>query len=146
MDHCYIFDIDGTLADLTHRLPFIQQTPKDWDGFFAACPGDRPISHVIQLAKDLAAANALICYLSGRSDQVRDETIAWLADHGCPSGKLFMRKAGDHRPDHQMKTELLEALRAEGFEPIMVFDDRASVVKMWREIGVPCAQVAEGDF
>jgi hypothetical protein len=28
----------------------------------------------------------------------------------------------------------------------MAFDDRNSVVKMWRDLGIPCAQVADGDF
>jgi hypothetical protein len=28
----------------------------------------------------------------------------------------------------------------------MAFDDRSQVVKMWRKRGVPCAQVADGDF
>lgn len=33
-----------------------------------------------------------------------------------------------------------------GYEPIMAFDDRDRVVKMWRDAGIPCAQVAPGDF
>ena len=28
-----IFDIDGTLLDISHRLKFIQQKPKDWKAF-----------------------------------------------------------------------------------------------------------------
>lgn len=28
----------------------------------------------------------------------------------------------------------------------IVFDDRNSVVKMWRLLGLTCFQVAEGDF
>ena len=32
----YIFDIDGTLADNTHRLHFIQGEVKDWEGFHNA--------------------------------------------------------------------------------------------------------------
>jgi len=31
-------------------------------------------------------------------------------------------------------------------KPDLVFDDRASVVTMWRENGIACAQVAAGDF
>lgn len=151
---CYIFDIDGTLADLSHRLYHIQPetmkdgTPgkKDWDAFFAACGDDAPIQHTIKLAIDVAHAGAKIIYVSGRSDQCREATEAWLARHGLPSGRVYMRKAGDHRPDHQVKVELLEHLRADGHSPVMAFDDRNAVVKMWREIGVPCAQVAEGDF
>ena len=146
MSRCYLFDLDGTIADLTHRLPHIQKTPKDWDAFFAACPDDKPIPHIITLAADLFGAGGSIVYVSGRSDQVRNQTQAWLDDHGLPPGRLYMRTAGDHRPDHQVKVELLELLRADGYQPVMAFDDRNAVVKMWRELGIPCAQVADGDF
>lgn len=143
---CYIFDIDGTIADLSHRLPHIQKTPKDWDAFFAACPDDVPIIHTIKLAIDLALAEARIVYVSGRSDQCRPETEAWLRHHALPAGRVYMRQAGDHRPDHEVKVELLNQLRADGLVPVMAFDDRNSVVKMWRGLGIPCAQVADGDF
>jgi phosphoglycolate phosphatase-like HAD superfamily hydrolase len=143
---CYIFDIDGTIADLSHRLPHIQKDPKDWDGFFAACKDDAPIQHTIKLAIDVALAGANIVYVSGRSDQCREATETWLREHALPEGRVYMRKAGDHRPDFKVKVELLEQLRAEGHSPVMAFDDRNSVVKMWRELGIPCAQVADGDF
>ena len=42
--------------------------------------------------------------------------------------------------------ELLEQMRLDGWDPGMAFDDRSRVVKAWREAGIPCAQVAEGDF
>jgi phosphoglycolate phosphatase-like HAD superfamily hydrolase len=141
----YIFDIDGTLADCSHRLHHIQKQPKDWDGFFADCHLDAPISHIIGLAKSLTA-RATIVYVSGRSDQCRDQTEDWLHEHALPSGPLYMRKAGDHRDDDIIKLELLAAVRADGYEPIMAFDDRNRVVKAWRAAGIPCAQVAEGDF
>lgn len=143
---CYIFDIDGTIADLSHRLPHIQKSPKDWDSFFAAVADDTPIVHTIKLAIDVALAGATVVYVSGRSDQCREATEAWLRRHALPEGKVYMRKAGDHRPDHQIKVELLEQLRSEGHRPVMAFDDRNAVVKMWRELGIPCAQVADGDF
>lgn len=143
---CYIFDIDGTIADLSHRLPHIQKDPSDWSAFFAACPDDTPIQHTIKLAIDVALAGANIVYVSGRSDECREATEAWLRRHALPEGRVYMRKAGDHRPDYQVKGELLAQLRAEGYSPVMAFDDRNSVVKMWRDLGVPCAQVADGNF
>lgn len=143
---CYIFDIDGTLADLTHRLPHIQKDPKDWGSFFAACADDAPIYHIIKLAIDIDISGAAIVYVSGRSDECREATEKWLRVNALPDGKIFMRASGDHRPDHQVKVELLQMLRNEGYRPVMAFDDRNSVVKMWRELGIPCAQVADGDF
>ena len=51
-----------------------------------------------------------------------------------------------HRADDILKIELLDQIRADGFSPIMAFDDRDRVVAAWRAAGVPCAQVAPGDF
>jgi phosphoglycolate phosphatase-like HAD superfamily hydrolase len=141
---CYIFDIDGTLADLSHRLPHIQTQPKNWDAFFAACVDDAPIPHVVELAKSLPLP--IVC-VSGRSDAVRVETDFWLrVKAGLIPAALYMRKAGDHRPDDIIKIELLDRLRSDGWSPIMAFDDRDRVVKAWRANGIPCAQVAEGEF
>jgi len=148
---CYIFDIDGTLANGDHRLHHIQKQPKDWDAFFEACDADLPHMHIIQLARDILAAGTPIVFVSGRSDQVIVKTVDWLQSQinhpnihkGC---RVYMRKAGDHKNDDELKIELLAELRKDGYEPIMAFDDRNRVVKAWREAGIPCAQVAEGDF
>jgi phosphoglycolate phosphatase-like HAD superfamily hydrolase len=146
MKPCYIFDIDGTLADNQHRFHHIDKPDKDWDAYFAACGGDAPIPHMVRLARDLRVAGLEIVYVSGRSDVCREATLVWLAKSYLPRGQLYMRKQGDHKPDHELKVELLAQLRADGHEPIMVFDDRNRVVQAWRAVGIPCAQVAEGDF
>lgn len=144
MTNCYVFDIDGTIADCSHRIHHIEN--KDWRAFFAACGDDTPIIHIIGLARDLATSGRQIIYVSGRSDECRTETKLWLDKHDLPSGQLYMRKSGDRRPDNIVKGELLDRVMADGYRPIMTFDDRNQVVKMWRERGIPCAQVAEGDF
>jgi hypothetical protein len=143
---CYIFDIDGTLADCSHRLHHIQKEPKDWNSFFSDCDLDVAIPHMIGLADTLLSAEEQIVFVSGRSDQCRSATEGWLASHLGVTGPLYMRKAGDHRDDGIVKVELLAAIRADGYDPIMAFDDRNRVVKAWRAAGIPCAQVAEGDF
>ena len=141
----YVFDLDGTLADCSHRLHFIEKQPKDWTGFFAACAEDKPIEHMVGLAADLFEGGYQIVFVSGRSDECRDDTERWLERY-LELAPLYMRKAGDYRADDIIKIELLAQLRADGYEPIMVFDDRKRVVDAWRSAGVPCAQVAPGDF
>ncbi len=141
---CYLFDLDGTLADCAHRLHHIQGGRKDWKSFFAHCGSDLPIPHIVELARHLAQVETLV-FCSGRSDEVRKETEAWLAAQAL-SGPLYMRRRNDKRADYIVKAELLDQILADGFEPIMAFDDRDQVVKMWRARGIPCAQVAEGDF
>lgn len=146
---CYLFDIDGTLADCSHRLHHIQAKPKDWRAFFAGCQDDKPLAHIIELAKKLWATTPVV-FVSGRSDECRDETAKWLERHGLgilmQPASLYMRSEGDYRADDVVKGELLDRILADGWQPIMAFDDRDRVVKMWRERGIPCAQVAEGDF
>ncbi|MCC6156382.1 MAG: polynucleotide kinase [Candidatus Hydrogenedentes bacterium] len=142
---CYLFDIDGTLADVSHRLHHIAKKPKDWDAFFAASADDKAIAHIRDLARDLSKV-ATVVFVSGRSDQVRAETEDWLEREVGLRGPLYMRKARDRRPDYIVKAELLERLLADGYRPVMAFDDRDQVVKMWRARGIPCAQVAEGNF
>jgi phosphoglycolate phosphatase-like HAD superfamily hydrolase len=146
---CYLFDIDGTLSDVTHRLHYIAGT-KDWDSFFAACVDDPPIEHACTLARTLIDADREVIFVSGRSDRVHDETRTWLKQHVHLNAgyglRLYMRKHGDHREDHVVKGELLDRIIQDGFTPLIAFDDRDQVVKMWRECGVPCYQVAPGNF
>lgn len=143
---CYIFDIDGTIADCSHRLHYIHPRPaKDWRAFFAACADDKPIQHIITLIWRLADDDRVLL-VSGRSDECREATTTWLEKHWVPYDRLYMRKAGDHRDDDILKSEMLDQILADGYRPIMAFDDRDRVVAMWRKRGIPCAQVAEGNF
>lgn len=150
MTPCFILDIDGTLADGSHRLHLItEHTPKRWDEYFDLCDGDSPIEHMRHVTQALEARFVTV-FVSGRAERCREKTQRWLAEHGFYSGRyplrLYMRPDGDHRNDDVLKIELLGKLRADGFEPIMAFDDRDRVVQAWRNAGVPCAQVAPGDF
>lgn len=143
----YIFDIDGTLADCSHRLHFIQQKPANWRGFFEACPNDEPIPEVIQVAKALGGV-AHIMLLSGRSDEIRTQTLDWLNELQVPCTALFMREQGDHREDAVIKSEMIEHLKRQwADEHIMgIFEDRKQCVDMYRAKGLRVFQVAEGNF
>lgn len=145
---CFIFDIDGTLANGEHRVHHIVRSdgkPKDWDNYFAAMRDDTPITPLFRLANALSVCYEIV-YVSGRPEEYREHTETWLAKHGMPPGPVYMRALGDRRDDNIIKIELLAKLIEDGFTPIMAFDDRNRVVKAWRDAGICCAQVAEGDF
>ena len=149
----FIFDLDGTLANIDHRLHFLEKN--DWRGFFKACIYDEPVESVIQILRDLVMAGHEVQIWSGRSAEVVQETYDWLDRHiGSFPGKTFlpnellkhMRKEGDYTKDFIIKEEWLNAFHQErGHMPTMIFDDRPSVVDMWRKNGVTCAQVATWD-
>jgi phosphoglycolate phosphatase-like HAD superfamily hydrolase len=138
----YVFDLDGTLADCSHRQHLAEAG--DWDAFFAACPDDKPILPTIELLLRLWNTRTVkIEIWSGRSDAVRPQTEEWLCRHGIQGNLLTcMRTAGDHRPDDELKLEFLRGTEA----PDIIFDDRKRVVDMWRREGLVCFQVAPGDF
>lgn len=157
----YIFDLDGTLALIEHRRHFVEREQKDWPAFFAACVDDVPNTPVIRTLQALRSSGAEIWIWSGRSDEVKAQTVEWLCKHGCfgrstgflpawPFGapeRFRMRKAGDHQPDVKLKSTWLSEIEPPEYARLTaVFDDRASVVKMWRDAGITCFQVAPGEF
>jgi len=147
-----ICDLDGTLADLTHRLHHIKGDKKDWDAFHAECVNDKPHDDVIEIVDTFRLGSCGCAYpskdlyiLSGRNEAVRDETVRWLEEH--VSGvedwdiQLRMRKANDRRPDTEVKRDMVRELGLTPDNTLCVFDDRQCVVDMWREMGFRCLQV-----
>ncbi|MET8953061.1 phosphatase domain-containing protein [Streptomyces sp. NPDC004393] len=116
-----VFDLDNTLADTAHRQRFLERKPRDWAAFFAAAPQDPPLAEGVTLALRTAEECELV-YLTGRPARCRRDTLDWLAAHGLPEGRLYMRSDGDRRPARVTKLELLRGL-AQGREVRMLVDD-----------------------
>lgn len=144
MTACYIFDLDGTLFDCEHRRHHLLKTPKDWKAFHAGVAEDPPLQHIVDLAFALGRIAQLV-FVSGRIAESRAASQHALEALGL-NGPLYMRAENDFRDDDIVKSEILDQILEEGFAPIMAFDDRDRVVAMWRARGIPCAQVAPGDF
>jgi hypothetical protein len=146
----YIFDIDGTLADLSERLHFITGEKKDWKSFYKSCVTDKPIPEVIRIARALKAASYTLVFSTGRSTDIYQETKDWLENNGLFGiyARIYMRPEGDHREDSVVKSELLDMIIDDyPEEKIMgVFEDRQQVVDMYRARGLRVFQVAKGDF
>ena len=145
----YIFDLDGTVADLTHRLHFITGEIKDWDTFYKACYNDAPIFEVITIARALDTAGHTIVYSTGRVTSVYEFTKKWLQKYRLPQcDRVYMRPDGDHREDAVVKSELLDNINADYANEKLggIFEDRQQVVDMYRARGLRVFQVAKGDF
>lgn len=144
-----IFDLDGTIALIDHRRHYVQgkgskATKEDWRNFYAACVDDEPNTPVVVILRVLFMAGHDVIIFSGRSDEVRPQTEEWLNKHRIPFHSLMMRKEGDYTPDEELKRSWLPLVSKE--QILCVFDDRQKVVNMWRAAGLPCLQVAAGDF
>ena len=134
-----IVDIDGTIADLTHRLHYVKNGNHDWDKFFAEVNRDKPYLEIIELARCLKYSGKTVLLVSGRPQKTYGATISWLEEHGVPFDGLYMRKDNDFRKDTVVKSEILDEL-LQKYDIDFTIDDRPSVVKMWRDRGLTCLQ------
>lgn len=146
MMKCWIVDIDGTVANTEHRIHYITNGHKNWNAWHANAHKDEPIEQMVELLDMAAMAGIKIVLCTGRDEKCRQDTIDWFEDNDIPFDALYMRKLGDRRDDDIVKFELLEQIYEDGYEPVLVFDDRTRVVNMWRSAGLRCFQVAPGDF
>ena len=144
-----IVDIDGTLSDPEHRQHFVRSKPRNWKAFNARIFDD-PVQHdIVWLVRLFRSVGCRIVICSARTDDLRSITERWLKEKAGLDGvyeKLYMRAEKDYRDDDIVKRELLDTIRADGYDPVMVLDDRDRVVKIWRESGLRCLQVQPGDF
>jgi predicted kinase len=144
-----IFDIDGTLADVAHRLHHLDGE-KDWNAFFRDMIDDSPVEPIARLARmlhhnardrrDIDAV--LIVTARPERPDWRQTTLDWLAAHDIPYDAIYMRPEGDMRSDHLVKRDMLQRILDDGYEPVLVVDDRPQVVKMWRDHGIVTLQCA----
>jgi hypothetical protein len=140
-----VFDIDGTLAKIDHRLHHVRQKPKDWAAFDAGVSEDEVNNPVASVLFAMYRSRHTILLASGRSERSRDRTEKWLTDNGLNLyDKLYMRPKLDYRCDSIVKKEILDQITLDYGKPDMVFDDRPRVVNMWRENGIFVFDVYQG--
>lgn len=130
-------DIDGTLALTGDRNAYD----------FSRCEVDL-LNEPVRSALDAfrRADGDAIVLLSGRGEEHRPQTEAWLARHEVPYDELWMRPAGDGRRDDVVKAELFDAHVRHRYAVKVSLDDRDRVVAIWRRMGLPTWQVNYGDF
>ena len=134
IDDVIIVDIDGTIALKGNRDPYD----------YALVREDFPNKKVISVVMQLENWNDVV-FVSGRSKICREDTEQWLAQIGFEKPELYMRRLDDYRSDEIVKKEIYYR-HISPRNVLCVFDDRNKVVKMWRELGLTCLQVADGDF
>ncbi len=139
-----IVDLDGTLCDVRHRLHHIQGEKKDWEAFHSALLNDEVRQDVLQKLVKHQTNGCLILLLTGRPHTYKDKTLGWLISLESLYFTLFMRKAGDKRTDTEVKAEIYETRIKDRFEVIKVYEDRPSVIRMWREKGLEVEDCGDG--
>lgn len=107
----------------------------DWASFFSKVGEDEVNPIVEGFVRALYKAGMVILIVSGRPiDKAGIITEDWLDRKGIPYQHLFMRNSGDKRDDIIVKKEILDRLPKN--QIFCAFDDRPSVIRMWRANGI----------
>ena len=134
-----IFDLDGTLADVTNRLHYAEN--KDWDDFNQACNKDLPKKDMIKLLKLFVSVGYIILIVTGRYASTKKMTIKWLSQYQVPYTNLYMRAWNDRRLSCTVKGELYKYYILPEYDGQFAVDDRKDSADMWRAAGITCLEV-----
>ena len=137
-----VCDIDGTIANIDHRLHHVQKEPKDWKSFFSEMDKDTVREDVKAQIKQCEEDGYDIIFVSARSEDYRETTEKWLMDN-VGYNFVLMRKGGDKRPDTIVKQEIYDKY-LKHHNVVRVYDDRPSVIRMWEENGLQVIDCGQG--
>lgn len=151
---CVIVDIDGTIADNAHRLPLVMGKKRDYVRYHAMTHLDTPIEPMLNMVRGIIERSTPVVFLTGRPESVRGVTEDWLDIHLLSririespnlwfSTSLVMRETDDHSKSMDFKRRELDRIRESGVDPVMAIEDRADIVRMFRDEGLICLDVGE---
>lgn len=127
-----VFDIDGVVADVRHRLHHLRR--RRWNRFFAEAGADPLLAEGARLVADFARDHDIV-WLTGRPDRLRPVTESWLQRHRLPGRELHMRPEGDYRPARDYKLQVLDRLAPRGIATLV--DDDSLVIDAAMRAGYP---------
>jgi len=139
-ERAVIFDMDGTLADVSSIRHHVEGQPKDFKSFHEQSVDVPPNRHVVnqaQVSHMLGNKNIIV---TARGSQWRNHTAMWLALNEVPSEAMYMRSQNDDRPDYDVKSDIHKRL-SKSYDVIHAVDDNPNVLKLWSEKGVPTTRV-----
>tara|TARA_B100000287_G_scaffold18927_1_gene18964 strand:+ start:1499 stop:1918 length:420 start_codon:yes stop_codon:yes gene_type:complete len=134
MANIILCDIDGTVADNSHRQHFLEEK-KDWDGFFDALDLDEPIYEIINKMNDEHNQGREIIFLTGRPERYRDPTENWLKQYFNFPLRVVMRPNDNKKNKLLTKKEMFE----QNFnidEIFYVIDNDEDLLNMWKKMGM----------
>lgn len=146
-----IFDLDETLCNTQHRMHHIISGDYDYCSYNNRMRLDTIYDDAKRLYLDVHENCNTAMYIStARPFAFWISTQKWLNENGIhiSSDCLYMRDDYDDRTDSMVKEENLKKIRSlhpEG-TPIIAFDDRDKIIRMYRSQGVTALQIRKGEY
>jgi len=143
-----IVDLDGTLTNNDHRIGMLHAEVKDWDAINEASRFDLPVLWCQDMVHIYAQAGYKILFVTGRTATYESVTREWLTRYISPAVDftLMMRPVTDRREDFIVKMEIFQRDILPFYDVAFALEDRDSVTRMWRDIGLTCLQVKDSTY
>ena len=146
----YIFDLDNTVIDSSHRQTFVNGK-LDLDAWKRDNTKKNirkdsllPIANIMKSAKRFGH-HVIVC--TARNLCAWD--LNFMADNGLSYNTLLYRPTGNNQPDAELKHDLLinyfsmvGVPLARWVRTAVFYDDNQSVLKMARDLGIHCKDAA----
>ena len=133
-----IFDIDGILADISHRYEHYTHICNCFFNIRESYHVDELLMKNYEYYKLFKVRGYPIYIFTSRSEEYKKETTLWLAKNNIIYNLLEMRTTGDYKPAYKVKEEYL--LRNFGERPDQeikaVFEDEIGCIEMYRSYGL----------
>jgi len=137
----FIFDMDGTLTDPTHRHEALSKGTITDEEYAVMLSNDPPINASVTLARSLARDHR-IHIITSRPALVAQNTARWLKAQGIKPDSLWFRGNSDlNRSGCEVKEGLLQILLEHDYltkkEPCAAFEDDLDAVRMYARYDIP---------
>jgi FMN phosphatase YigB (HAD superfamily) len=140
----YIFDVDGTLANVDPYLHLVRGSNRDYDAFHEASIGALPNIEVVEMLNNAVSDQCAILIVTSRKEKYRGLTSMWLANNNIRSHGLFMRADNDNRPDYEAKKDMLDKI-TKLWDIVHAVDDNPNVIKLWEDHSIPTTKIGTWD-
>ena len=149
----YIFDVDGTLANvdpiLHHIINKDRNAPDFKDSFDAFhmdsvnVPANKEVVDFLWNSIEQNKSIDIII-VTAREEKWRAHTAYWLAKNLIPQEVLFMRPNNDNRTDYEVKKNILDQINL-FWDVIHAVDDNPKIIKLWKENGIETTKIGDWD-
>ena len=140
----YIFDVDGTLANVDPYLYYVRGSDRDYDAFHEASIDALPNIQVVEMLNNAVSDQHAILIVTSRKEKYRGLTSMWLAKNNIRSHGLFMRADNDNRPDYEAKKDMLDNI-IKLWDVVHAVDDNPNVIRLWEDHEIPTTKIGTWD-
>jgi hypothetical protein len=140
----YIFDVDGTLANVDPYLHHVRGSNRDYEAFHEASIDALPNVDVVEMLNNAVADQHAIIVVTSRKDKWRGLTSLWLMKNNLRSHALFMRSDEDNRSDYEVKKDILDKIDKH-WKVVHAIDDNPNVIRLWEDNNIPTTKIGTWD-